>query len=182
MDTRPRRMRREVAEAVGGREGPHRGAADRRQGTGRCELTAAVLLVARHRHRTFGGRKGRGRQGRPRRDGGASRRQGTGDRGGSAGTNCGGATDGIRRREPAMRRNAVAIVGSAGTIPHALRHSVEALARALGDAGFDLDGRRGRDHARRGAGARVRPARVRAGGSRSAATPATRSAPLAARR
>ena len=37
-----------------------------------------------------------------------------------------------------MRRNVVAIVGSAGTIPHELRCSVETLARALGDAGFDL--------------------------------------------
>ena len=37
-----------------------------------------------------------------------------------------------------MRRNAVAIVGSAGAIPHELRRTVEALARSLGDAGFDL--------------------------------------------
>ena len=37
-----------------------------------------------------------------------------------------------------MRRNAVAIVGSAGAIPRELRRSVEALARTLGDAGFDL--------------------------------------------
>ena len=37
-----------------------------------------------------------------------------------------------------MRRNAVAIVGSAGAIPRELRRSVEALAHALGDAGFDL--------------------------------------------
>ena len=37
-----------------------------------------------------------------------------------------------------MRRNAVAIVGSAGAAPRELRRNVEAPARALGDAGFDL--------------------------------------------
>ena len=37
-----------------------------------------------------------------------------------------------------MKRNAVAIVGSAGAAPHELRRSVEAPARALGDAGFGL--------------------------------------------
>ena len=37
-----------------------------------------------------------------------------------------------------MRRNVVGIIGSAGVIPSPLRRSVEALARALGDAGFDL--------------------------------------------
>ena len=37
-----------------------------------------------------------------------------------------------------MRRNVVAIVGSAGTIPRELRRRAEVLARALGDAGFDL--------------------------------------------
>ncbi len=37
-----------------------------------------------------------------------------------------------------MRRNVVAIVGSAGAIPHELRRTVEALAQALSDTGFDL--------------------------------------------
>ena len=37
-----------------------------------------------------------------------------------------------------MRRNTVAIVGSAGTISRELRHTVEALARTLCDRGFDL--------------------------------------------
>lgn len=37
-----------------------------------------------------------------------------------------------------MRRNVVAIIGSAGVIPCELRRTIEALARALGDAGFDL--------------------------------------------
>ena len=34
-----------------------------------------------------------------------------------------------------MRRNAVAIVGSAGSIPHALRRRVEALGRLIHSAG-----------------------------------------------
>lgn len=37
-----------------------------------------------------------------------------------------------------MRRNTVAIIGSAGTIPRELRRTVETLACALSDAGFDL--------------------------------------------
>ncbi len=37
-----------------------------------------------------------------------------------------------------MRRNVVAIIGSAGVITPALRRTVEALACALGNAGFDL--------------------------------------------
>lgn len=37
-----------------------------------------------------------------------------------------------------MRRNTVAIIGSAGTIPRGLRRTVETLACALSDAGFDL--------------------------------------------
>ena len=37
-----------------------------------------------------------------------------------------------------MRRNAVAIIGSAGAAPRELRRSVEAPAHALGDAGFGL--------------------------------------------
>lgn len=37
-----------------------------------------------------------------------------------------------------MRRNTVAIIGSAGTIPRELRHTVEKLALTLCDAGFDL--------------------------------------------
>ena len=37
-----------------------------------------------------------------------------------------------------MRRNTVAIVGSAGAIPCELRRTVETLARTLSDAGFDL--------------------------------------------
>lgn len=37
-----------------------------------------------------------------------------------------------------MRRNVVAIVGSAGAIPDSLRQAVEALAAALANAGFDL--------------------------------------------
>ena len=37
-----------------------------------------------------------------------------------------------------MRRNVVAIIGSAGEIPHELRRTVETLACALAGAGFDL--------------------------------------------
>ena len=42
------------------------------------------------------------------------------------------------RQGLAMRRNTVAIIGSAGTIPCELRRTVETLACVLSDAGFDL--------------------------------------------